>query len=111
MLVVLPLAVCSTPAKSENNLYLTGTESNVTLAEAQVSENLGLPFSGTMRWAIPMQAYQQDFWFISMPPYEGWYREDGTYFSYQQMMNAVTNVEIETSQPNWFPPFVPPRPN
>jgi hypothetical protein len=86
-------------------LYFTGTEENIALANYQIGQNLGLPFRGTMRWADPLQAYQQNFWFILMPPAEGWTREDGTYFTQQQMIENVQNVSIEEGQSSWFPPI------
>jgi hypothetical protein len=85
-------------------LYFTGTEENIIIANNQIGQNLGLPFRGTLRWADPLKAYQQDFWFILMPDSDGWTREDGTHFTQEQMIDGVTNVNIEESDPNWFPP-------
>jgi len=90
------------------NTYFTGTEENINLANQQIDNNLGLPFGGTNTWSIPRQAYLQDFWFIPMPPPEGWKREDGTYFSQQQMIDNVSNVDIQESSPDWWPPAPPP---
>ncbi len=88
-------------------LYFTGTEENIINANQKISQNLGLPFRGTTTWADPQKAYQQDFWFILMPPEDGWTREDGTHFTQEQMIDGVVNVNIEESQPDWWPPFPP----
>ncbi len=88
-------------------LYFTGTEENIINANQKISQNLGLPFRGTTTWADPQESYNQTFWFILMPPVEGWTREDGTHFSQEQMSDGVENVNIEESQPDWWPPFPP----
>jgi hypothetical protein len=87
------------------NRFFTGTEVNIIIANLQIDQNAGLPFGGTETWSIPQQAYLQDFWFIPMPTPEGWRREDGTYFTQEQMIDGVVNVNIQESQPNWFPPI------
>jgi hypothetical protein len=88
-----------------SNFYLTGTELNVIAANAQISINLGLPFGGTQIWAQPQASYSNsNFYFIPMPSENGWTREDGVYFNQEQMIAGVVNVEIQESQPNWFPP-------
>lgn len=84
--------------------YFTGTEVNINTAVAQIDTNCGLPFEGTNTWDIPKRAYQKNFWFILMPPPDGWRREDGTYFTQEQMINNVSNVNIEESDSSWFPP-------
>lgn len=89
------------------NMFFTGTQDNILIANQQINQNAGLPFRETLTWAIPQQAYLQDFWFIIMPPPEGWRREDGTYFTQQEMISNVINVNIEESNPSWWPPFPP----
>jgi hypothetical protein len=91
------------------NTYFTGTEENIAVANNQIGQNLGLPFMGTERWADPQQAYQQDFWFILMPPPQGWTREDGTHFTQEQMIENVSNVDMKESSPDWWPPLYPPK--
>jgi hypothetical protein len=87
------------------NTYFTGTQENIDIANNQIGKNLGLPFGGTQRWADPQQNYSDPTtYFILMPPPEGWTREDGTHFTQEQMINGVENIEIEESQPDWFPP-------
>lgn len=90
-----------------STLYFVGTEENIIIANAQINNNCGLPFRNTERWAEPTQAYEQNFWFIPMPPAQGWTREDGTYFSQEEMILNVVNVTIEESNPSWWPPINP----
>lgn len=85
-------------------LCYTGTEDQIIIAINQINTNCGLPFRGTQTWDIPKKAYSYDFWFIYMPPTGGWIREDGTYFTQQQMIDGVVNVSIQESQPDWWPP-------
>jgi len=86
------------------NMYYTGIQEDVEIANNQIGSNCGLPFGGTNAWAVPTLAYEQDFWFIPMPSPSGWTREDGTHFTQSEMINGVTNVEEEEGQPNWWPP-------
>jgi len=86
------------------NTYYTGTENDITIANSQINSNCGLPFGGTSTWAISQQAYLQNFWFIPMPNPNGWTREDGTYFTQDQMISNVINVTEQESQSNWWPP-------
>ena len=88
-----------------SNLYFTGTEVNVIAANAQISGNCGLPFGGTKTWADPQSEYIEPIkWFIKMPDPEGWTREDGTHFTQKEMISGVVNVDIEESNPDWWPP-------
>ena len=86
------------------NMYYTGTLEEVSIANSQISTNCGLPFGETTTWAIPVQAYEQDFWFIPMPSPTGWTREDGTHFTQSEMIIGVISVEEEEGQSNWWPP-------
>lgn len=84
-------------------LAFTGTEEQIIAAAARIDSNCGLPFRNTNTWDVPKKAYSYDFWFIWMPEEEGYTREDGTYFSQAEMIDGVVNVEIQDSQPDWFP--------
>lgn len=89
-------------------LYYTGTQGNIDIANAQISDNLGLPFRNTETWAFPRSSYSDPtFYFFIMPDATGWTREDGTYFTQEQMINGVVNVTPEEPNPNWWPPFPP----
>lgn len=91
-----------------SNLYYTGTQNNIDIANAQISSNLGLPFRGTQIWAILQSSYSNaDLWFFLMPLENGWTREDGTHFSQSEMVQGVVNVTIQESQSNWWPPYPP----
>lgn len=84
-------------------ICLVGTELQVNIANSQIGSNCEMPSGGTQIWAIPAQAYEQNFWFIKMPPSIGWKG-----FTQEQMMANVIDVTQEDSQSNWWPPFVPP---
>lgn len=89
-------------------LCLIGSQAEIVSANTQISSNLGLPFRETTAWAVPENNYTDNTqWFFMMPPAEGWTREDGTFFTQDQMMNGVVNVTQAESQPNWFPPNPP----
>ncbi len=87
-------------------MCLTGTQGQVIGANAQIDTNCGFPNANTYTWAIPQQAYNQDFWFISMPPLEGFKDGIGSW-TQDQMMANVVNVSQEESQSNWWPPLPP----
>src|SRR4051812_25974660 len=89
------------------NTYFTGSEQDILAANHQIDLNCGFPDPQTETWAIPQQAYEQDFWFILMPPPEGYTNNYGTW-TQDQMIQEVTNVEEQQSQSNWWPPY-PPR--
>lgn len=86
-------------------LFLVSTnEQDVINANNQIGSNCGLPTQYTSQWDRVLKAYDQDFWFIIKPPVQGWNE-----FSQAQMMQGVTNVTEEESQPDWWPPVVPPE--
>ena len=82
----------------------TGTEEQVSVAVEQINSNCGFPDGYTETWDTPRQAYEQDFWFIIMPPAEG-YKEPTRSFTQEQMIAGVTNVQEQESQPDWWPPI------
>jgi hypothetical protein len=83
---------------------LIGSQTDVIAANAQIEANCGIPCPGTSSWDIPRQGYEQDFWFITMPPASGWNE-----FSQDQMMHDVVDVSEAMSQSSWFPPIpIPP---
>lgn len=88
------------------NTYLTGTQEQVISANSQIDLNCGFPNGDTQTWFIPIQAYQQDFWFILMPPPEG-YKDIVGSWTQSQMMANVVNVVQEQGQSNWWPPLPP----
>lgn len=83
--------------------YFTGAEADVVAANDQINANCGFPDEYTETWAVPTQAYQSTFWFIIMPPPQG-YMNPRASFTQQQMIDNVQNVSIEQSQPDWWPP-------
>lgn len=85
------------------NTYYTGTQEDVTSANAQINSNCGFPDSYTQTWDTPTQAYEQDFWFILMPPPWGYNNGVGSW-TQEQMINGIQNVNIEEGQSNWWPP-------
>lgn len=85
------------------NTYFTGTEEEIVAANNQINSNCNFPDPETTTWAIPTKAYQQDFWFIPMPSPEGYKNSYGSW-TQAQMINGVSNVSEEESQPNWWPP-------
>lgn len=87
-------------------LYYTGTEAQIIAANNQINSNCGFPSGGTTTWAIPQQAYEQDFWFILMPPPEG-YKNGAINKTQAEMIAGVVNVTEAESQPDWFPPNPP----
>lgn len=87
-------------------LCYIGTQSEVTAANDQIDSNCGFPDGYTNTWDIPVQAYEQDFWFIRKPPVAG-YKEPTRSFTQAQMIAGVTNVTEEESQPDWWPPVDP----
>lgn len=96
-------------SKSNNpiwDMYFVGPYENVLAANAQIDANCGFPDGYCETWAIPQQAYEQDFWFILMPPPDG-YREPTRSFTQEQMIANVVNVGIEEAQQNWWPPNPP----
>lgn len=88
------------------NIFFTGTFEEVTAANAQINANCGFPDEYTDNWANPQQAYEQDFWFILMPPPEG-YRDPVNSWTQEQMIAGVVNVIPQESQSNWWPPVPP----
>lgn len=86
-------------------IYLTSPNLlNVADANAQIEVNCNIPCPGTERWDIPTESYDKTFWFILMPPENGWNQ-----YSQEQMMAGVVNVEIQEGNPSWFPPVIPPE--
>lgn len=85
------------------NWYYTGTESDIIAANAQINSNCGFPDSQTQTWDIPTKAYNQDFWFISMPGPDGYKNNSGSW-TQVQMINGVSNVAQEQSNSSWWPP-------
>ncbi len=80
------------------HMCLVGTETEVIAANAQIESNCGIPCEGTDNWDIPTQAFEQDFWFITMPPLEGWNN-----YLQEQMMQGVVDVLQMEFEPNWRP--------
>jgi hypothetical protein len=85
------------------NVYFTGSESAVNAANAQINANCGFPDACTQGWAVPMQAYEQDFWFILMPPPDGYMTKCGSW-TQDEMIAGVTGVVEQQGQSNWWPP-------
>jgi hypothetical protein len=85
------------------NLFFTGSEGAIIAANDQINTNCGFPDGVTSTWAIPMQAWEQDFWFIQMPPASG-YNNGINSWTQAQMIDGIEDVNIEESQPNWWPP-------
>lgn len=88
------------------NTFYTGSEEDVSAAVEQINSNCGFPDGYCETWGNPRQAYQQDFWFVLMPPPEG-YVEPSRSFSQEEMIENVVNVDQEQSSPDWWP-LVPP---
>lgn len=88
------------------DIYFTGTESEIIAANAQINSNCGFPNGCTQTWAVPTQAYEQDFWFILMPPPDGYMTNCGSW-TQEEMIAGVIDVEEQQAQPNWWPPFPP----
>ena len=88
------------------NSFFTGSQENIIAANHQIDLNCGFPDPQTQTWAVPEQAYEQDFWFILMPPPTGYTNNYGTW-TQEQMIDGVQNVSIEESQSNWWPPIPP----
>lgn len=90
-------------------LCLTGLQTDIVNANTQISSNLGLPFRDTTTWANPANNYTDNTqWFFMMPPTAGWTREDGTFYTQDQMMNNVVNVTQAESESDWYTPVNPP---
>lgn len=85
------------------DIYFTGTEEAVVTANAQINSNCGFPDSCTEGWATPQQAYEQDFWFILMPPPDGYTTKCGSW-TQEEMISDVTGVEEQQAESNWWPP-------
>lgn len=85
------------------NTCYTGTVEEVSNANEQINTNCGFPDTDTETWAIPQQAYQQDFWFIPMPPPEGYKNSVGSW-TQSEMISNVVNVTEQEAQSNWWPP-------
>jgi hypothetical protein len=86
--------------------YFTGTYEQIVEANYTINQNCGFPDPQTETWDIPTQAYEQDFWFILMPPPDG-YKNEYCDMTQEQMIDGVQDVSIEESQPDWWPPFPP----
>lgn len=86
-------------------IYLTSSDQNVIIAaQAQISLNCDFPnAAGTLQWAVPQKAVNQELWFIKKPPTKGYNLDE---FSQEQMMVNVdiTNIIEAEYDPNWFPP-------
>lgn len=87
------------------SICLTGTQSDVIAANSEIDLNCGFPNKNTFTWADPQQAYQQTFWFIAMPPPEG-YKDGIGSWTQDQMMKDVVNVNQQKFDPSWNPPSV-----
>lgn len=87
------------------NWFYIGTQADVVAANAQINSNCGFPNSYAQTWAFPQQAYQQSFWFIMMPPPEGYTEPNGNIITQAQMVAGVVNVTEQQSQSNWWPPL------
>lgn len=81
-------------------MYLVGTEEEINIANTQIESNAGIPYGNTVRWAVPTQAYEQNFWFIPMPNPNAIYNGH----TGEELMQNVINVAEEEFNPNWFPP-------
>jgi hypothetical protein len=89
------------------NWFYTGSLEDVTAANSQIDDNCGFPNGDTQTWSVPQQAYEQDFWFILQPPPEG-YKDKIGYWTQEQMISGVENVELQQSNSSWWPnPFPP----
>lgn len=86
------------------NWFYTGSEAAIQAANTQINANCGFPNACTQTWAIPQQAYEQDFWFILVPPPQGYMTNCGSW-SQAQMIAGVTGVVEQQSQSNWWPPI------
>ena len=76
-------------------------QADVIEADLQIQQNAGIPTPDgkTTNWDIPKKAFNHNFWFIVMPPENGW---NG--ISQEQMMQNVVNVTQEMCDASWFPP-------
>lgn len=83
--------------------FYTGSEEEIQVANAQIDSNCGFPDGVTQTWAVSQKAYEQDFWFILMPPPGGYMNAVGAW-SQAQMIDGVTDVAEQESQPDWWPP-------
>lgn len=88
------------------NLYYTGTQENVQKALNQINKNCNFPTAGVKTWDTPMEAYQQNFWFIKMPPPQGYKNEIVSYTQEQMILGVVEVTEHEFSK-SWLPPTPP----
>lgn len=86
--------------------YHTGIEADIIALETQYTLLLGLPNqSGTVRWAIPQKAIDQDLWFIPRLPENGWGNADQIFTSAEIMPQLnLTNITDMPFDENWFPP-------
>ncbi len=86
--------------------YLTSSnEAAIIAAEARISINCGLPNGhGTLSWDLVCKAYNQDLWFITKPPAEGW--GNAEQFAQAQMMDGVDMTDIAELEydATWFEP-------
>lgn len=109
-LSVLLLIFSTASSAASWNTFYTGTLDQVNAAIEQINANCGFPDACSYTWAVPRQAYEQDFYFIQMPPPEGYMSGCGSW-TQEQMIAGVVNVEPRQSNSSWWPPYVPPAGN
>lgn len=87
--------------------YTSNNEIDVIEANHQIELNSGIPTPDgkTTAWSIPtLTLAPYNFWFIYMPPAEGW---NG--YSQKEMIQDVTNVDIQEFNVAWIRPPEPPQ--
>lgn len=88
------------------SLYLTSNiQATVIAVRNAIDQNCGLPNQyGTTTWAEVQKAVDQELYFISKPPADGW-GNTAQHFTQAQMLNGIDLigiVEMER-QDSWFP--------
>lgn len=86
---------------------MSENESDAFAALNKINTNCGFPNEDAQTWANFMKAYEQDIWFFSNPPPEG-YEGQHHQFTYDQMIDGVVNVTESDGDSSWFPPAPPP---
>ena len=87
--------------------YTSSDEKAVLTALAQINSNCGWPNATVSSWDIVRQAYEQQLYYISMPPENGYTYQNGVNIPQSVMINNVTGVTIGPSNSSWWPPFPP----
>lgn len=88
-------------------LCYVGDELSILNAIETINKNCGFPNDeGTDTWGVPIKAHEQDFWFVLKPPAQG-YRTRNHYFSQNEMIDGIVNLNTEEWQRSWISPIEP----